>query len=490
MPLLLAFLLGAVSLWPQELDTGSFRPDPQGLTPLSALFTTRSTNSAPITVRVRGKIAALDIAHTYPAGFGTEFPIHGMYAGMSNIVQVEQGGKVRNFRVFTKALPQKANIQTKVLMDQLEAPDPFNQDLFFVNVISQRSLMAFDRAGDIRYVLNKDIYYYVHTLLEGGNIIVHNTEKAGDYVKMTLLGREVQRIKGARFHHDSARRGQNYLIPSMSRWGWEDTVTEVNPEGRIVAVRYLGEALRRAASPADEPLLKKMIFDNLNIARRAGTNTRADWAHINGLAYDAATDTLILSTRHQGLMALRWSSWELLWWLSDSTLMVERGYGYAKLPEDAKLILDIPSLQKYRLSIAKGQGPKNQHAPVLRANGNIVVFDNSGDIRKSVAGSHVREYKISKGKAELVRSFLHPKKHYSRLSSDVDLVGQNHENWLILYAEAYPNHLSVVAPDGTILYDLSFITKQLFYRADKMPLYPYRDAGRRYSVDQNEALGL
>ena len=490
MRLLMLFCLLPSLLVAQELAQGTIQVDPAGATPLSAVFRLSRTNTSPITVRVKGKNSALDIAHTYPAGYGVEFAIHGMYPNYSNIVQVQQGEVTRTFRIATQPFHDKLNIKTKIFIDQLDPPDPFNQDLFFINVISQRALLGYDRAGEIRYIQRKEIYNMIRVHYQNGEILVYNTERGGDFTITDLLGRERVRFSNEKFHHDVSFKGPNFILPSLSEWGWEDAMSEYSPDGTLVTKKLLGEALRKAASPQDQELLKKVVFDHQNIARRNGTNMRLDWAHINGSLYNPADDTVIVSARHQGLFGLRWKTWELLWWFADDKLEVDPGFGYGRMPRGTQTILTIPSLQKYRLKTKPTEGPRNQHAPLLKANGNIVVFDNIGEKRKDPQGSRVAEYRLTRNGVQLVREFRHPKKYHSRLSSDVDLTGPNRENWLILWAETYPNHLTEVGPDNTILFDMSFETKQLFFRTDKMPLYPYNNPTLKYSIDQNEALGL
>ncbi|MGL5255267.1 MAG: aryl-sulfate sulfotransferase [Brevinema sp.] len=475
----------------QELKQGSIKMDPTGTTPLSGVFVLPETNTQALTVRVKGKNEVLDIAHTYPEGYGTEFPIHGLYPNHSNIIQVQQGDTTRSFRVVTQALHERLNIKTKVFIDQLDPPDSFNQDLFFINVVSQRALIGFDREGEIRYIQRKEIYNFVRLHFQDGELEVQNTERGGDYVVTDLLGRERKRVsEGEKLHHDMSYNGSNMILLALSPWGWEDAVAEYAPDGTLLTKRLFGDPIKKATAKEDQKLLKKVVFDEQNVARRNGTNIRLDWAHANGTVYNPADDTLIVSLRHQGLFGFRWKTWDLLWWFADDKLEVDPGFGYGRMPRGTKTVLSIPSLQKYRLKTKPGDGPRNQHAPILKANGNIVVFDNIGEKRKDPQGSRVAEYKLTRNSAQLVREFRHPQKFHSRLASDVDLTGPNRENWLILWSETYPNRLTEVAPDNTIIFDMSFDTKLFFYRAEKMPLYPYSNPALKYSIDQNEALGL
>ncbi|MGL5955181.1 MAG: aryl-sulfate sulfotransferase, partial [Brevinema sp.] len=104
---------------------------------------------------------------------------------------------------------------------------------------------------------------------------------------------------------------------------------------------------------------------------------------------------------------------------------------------------------------------------------------------KNPEGSRVLEYQINRQNmtAELIREFLDEDRSYSHYVGDVDLSGNNHENWLIFYGHSYPKRMIELAPDNRVLYHLTIDSSSIMYRIDKFPLYPYRDKNKKYSVD-------
>lgn len=490
--LLFLYAITASTVFTQDLGKARLRMNPLGWTPLSGLVVLDTTNSAPLTVRVKGRNGGSDIAYTYPSGWGTEFAVHGFYADFTNTLSIEMAGRKGAFPVYVAAQPPRLSFPIEVLANRLPPEDPFNHDLYFISIPLQGALIGIDRQGDVRYLNRKNIYSVPHIEARAQGMIYHDTPQNGDYVSADFLGNELSRFSGGRTHHEMMPIGGNKVLLSVSDWGWDDTLTEFSPQGAIVATKYFGDALRKAAAPQDMALLNRVVYDDKNIYQKDGTNMRTDWAHINGYTYDYETDTIILSVRSQGIFALRYKTWELLWWFANDDLKVIQGFGYGFAPPNSLRVLDIPSLQKYRLKNAPNIAPLTHHAPLLKANGNLMLFDNHGDSLDKTKGGPSRavEYSIKNNTLSLVREFKHPRNLYSRLTCDVDLTGQNYENWLILHAETYPNYLTEIAPDNSILFDVVFHTKQLFWRVDKKPLYPYTDPHKKYSIDKNEAAGI
>ena len=146
---------------------------------------------------------------------------------------------------------------------------------------------------------------------------------------------------------------------------------------------------------------------------------------------------------------------------------------------------DLPSLEPYRVKGAgMDDGPKNQHALFLLANGNLGMFDNQGDEDTNPNGSRYVEYKITGTYGNYTAQKVYEYRDsslYSRITSDVDFTGENYQNILITYG--YPNGriLEIEKNSRKILFKL--VVPYFLYRSDKMPLY--YDEGRIYSEDCN-----
>ncbi|MGL5956955.1 MAG: aryl-sulfate sulfotransferase, partial [Brevinema sp.] len=130
-------------------------------------------------------------------------------------------------------------------------------------------------------------------------------------------------------------------------------------------------------------------------------------------------------------------------------------------------------------------GPKNQHALLLLENGNLAMFDNQGDEANNNAGSRYVEYRISGSqgfwRAEKIREYR-DRFLYSRITSDVDFTSEGN----LLMAWGCPQRIREIAPNNSLLFDMDVTqNKDFFYRVDKMPLYPYNNPLKKYSIEAN-----
>lgn len=460
---------------------------PNETTPLSTVLTLDKVNTGVIEVLVKGKKPQMDIAFIYPAGYGTVFSIHGLYANYDNtiiITGIDDGIDITK-NIKTESIPVR---NASVKIDALATPDIFNQDLYFFN--SGNTIAAVDRMGDIRYVQDVGTRraYHIHSIFfdKTQNAILIKDDR-GIY---DLLGNALLDFEEFQIHHDSAKKNDNYIVLSYSKLGYEDRIMEITPTGDIVIDKTLGSLFRAITVQKDLALLNQIIYDDTNVYIEDGKKTKKDWAHANSLVYDNSTDILYVSLRNQGIVAIDYSEWTLLWWMADNNLDTN----HPGVPNKGMNFLDIPSLEAYRVK-GDGQtdGPKNQHALLLRRNGNIAMFDNQGDEKTNPKGSRYVEYSIrgelGNWTATKVREYRDASL-YSNYISDIDLTGDEHQNILLAYGS--PKKIIEVDANNKVLFemDLHLFTGSFSYRIAKMPLYPYADFRKKYTIDQNEKNGL
>ena len=86
-----------------------------------------------------------------------------------------------------------------------------------------------------------------------------------------------------------------------------------------------------------------------------------DWFHINGVTYNRADDTLIVSSRENFLICIDYETNGIRWILGDPT----------------KKWYQFPSLRKFALTLPPGSLPPiGQHAPSITYDQNLLIFDN------------------------------------------------------------------------------------------------------------------
>ena len=138
---------------------GEIVVNPNGLTPLSAVYITESVNLAPITVKVKGLYGEPDIIHTYPAGYGTEFEIHGMFPESDNVIEVNDGGRIITKNVNVGSISANGvTIQKQYDVEINNLPEEKyknNPDLYFVsynkNDTGWKGYVGISYNGYIRY---------------------------------------------------------------------------------------------------------------------------------------------------------------------------------------------------------------------------------------------------------------------------------------------------------------------------------------------------
>ncbi len=436
-------------------------------TPLSSVY----YYSTPIKIHVKGKTSDMDII--YCAVFNTtEIPIHGLYQNYDNTVELTINGQkiVTNIRIANQGIAN-ATIHT----DNLPAADPYNQDFYFVSRIrTPFNFIAYDRKGYPRYAV--DIIQHHTVFYTNGQILIRNNNGVHDLFYKNLVSYSA--------HHDSIQIDNgNYVVLVNSTWGVEDRVVELNKYGTTIRDLYFGDLFWDiVTAPGDLAILNQIIYDDKNIYQDNGANKQIDWAHANSVVYDSDEDIMYFSLRHQGVIAVDYSEWKLLWWMADDDL-----YTRLLVVDGSINFTDVSSLDAYRVKgVGASDGPKNQHALFLLANGNLGMFDNQGDESTSTEGSRYVEYAISgthgNYTATKVREYRDPSL-YSRITSDVDFTGEGN----LLMTWGVPHRVREINTDfSTVLFDLQIVNASgQMYRADKMPLYPYMDKNKAYAEDGN-----
>ncbi|MEI0702365.1 aryl-sulfate sulfotransferase [Brachyspira intermedia] len=455
---------------------GEIIVNPYGVTPLSAIYTTESVNTVPITVTVKGLYGEPDIIHTYPAGYGTEFEIHGMFPESQNTIIVNDGGRIISKNINIGAISYKGiNIQKKYNVENNASEEQYsnNPDLYFIGVNEGYFCFAISQKGYTRYISQT---VNISKITIDNKTIKLYGESTGIY---NLIG--TRKLSTIQSHHDMIKKGNNYIYLSKSQWGVEDRLIEANSSGNIIRDLYFGDLIRnivnKNADKEEIDILNKIVLDDKNIYNPSGQQKAVDWFHANSLVYDSDTDILYVSGRNLAVLAIDYSKWELIWWMADDNFY-NAGSIYGKYLKDLK------SLQDYKIKGAgSADGPKNQHALFLHKNGNLGMFDNQGDEISNPNGSRYVEYKIigTHGNYTAEKSYEYRDPSlYSQFMADVDFLGNNYENMLLTYAMS-GDILEINKNSRTKIFSVYFGFQ--VYRADKMPLY--YDEGRIYSEDCN-----
>jgi hypothetical protein len=189
------------------------------------------------------------------------------------------------------------------------------------------------------------------------------------------------------FHHniDPGKTGL-FLEPDTATY-FECVILEVDKDdGHILKTFNMAQIISAAMrAGGDDP--NQFVFQ-----RDPGPPPRQnDWFHNNGVTYNRADDSVIISSRENFLICLDYPSGAIKWILGDPT----------------KKWYQFPSLRRFALTVAPGSLPPiGQHSPGLTFDQGVLVFDNGNEsIFQTPEGAH--------------RDFASPRKYSLDLANNV-----------------------------------------------------------------------
>ncbi len=181
------------------------------------------------------------------------------------------------------------------------------------------------------------------------------------------------------FHHniDPGKTGL-FLEPDTTTY-FESTILEVDSnDGHVLKTFNMAQIISAAMrAGGDDP--SQFVYP-----------TPTDWFHNNGVAYNRADDSLVVSSRENFLICIDYQTGGIKWIVGDPT----------------KKWYQFPSLRQFALTVAPGSLPPiGQHSPSITFDQGLMVFDNGNEsIFQDPPGAH--------------RDFASPRKY------SLDLVGK------------------------------------------------------------------
>lgn len=442
--------------------------DPYDISPLTALVIFETSDLTAPEVTVKGKDENTTFTKTFTPSKKHILPIYGLYPDTNNEVTIECNGKKNVFYIKTDPLPEDFALPTKVISNKEE----LGNELYFVTPSSDGYVAAYDVNGDVRWYLNESFTWDIKRLNNGNILLSSNRLINPPYymtglMEMDLLGKVYYEytLPGG-YHHDVFElENGNFIVASdnFENGTVEDYIVEMDRKtGEIVKTIDLTKIL-----PQDE-----------------GRNVNAtdyDWFHNNSVWYDAATNSLTLSGRHQdAVVNLDYSTNEINW-------IVGSKEGWSK--EMQKYFFEPDENTEFQWS---------QHAAMILPNGNLFVFDNGNNRSKTAENAVNAENNYSRGviyQLDKENKMIHQiwqygkergSEFYSPYISDVDYFNDGH--YLIhsggisktedgkpnnepagLQKAGSMNSITTEVKDDEVIFEMQLPGN--FYRAEKMSLY-------------------
>ena len=284
--------------------------NPYGEAPLTALLLFETKKACRVRVTVIGKSACTDFSYELPEQKKHRVPVLGLYPKRKNPVRIElldEGGQMTKSRIVeirTRALPR--DLRGVVEVKKMDK-NPGFKNILITGGVNLKS-MVFDRQGEIRYYLRRQVKGYGIFPTEKGHFIymekaMCNTTwtnpQCAVYEDMDYLGRIHKTfLTDNGLHHTvEAKQGGNLLVGTNT-----------------VGTQYCEDAMEEVDCNTGEVVWQLHFEDLFGGAHQDIT----DWAHINSAQYDPATHSMLCSLRNvHGVVCVDYDTKELKWILSD-----------------------------------------------------------------------------------------------------------------------------------------------------------------------------
>ncbi len=452
---LLLFLISGLVLsckGPQLEYSAAAELNPFKISPLSAQITISADKPCKASYTVLGDSPFSQAFETVSNDL--VIPVLGLYPNTENKVLLTldySGGKVEDtLTIKTGRLP---NVFPTIEVNKAEREKMVagwhGSDLHFANNGTFRSIpMIFDDEGQVRWVL--DLTFHGKMVapfqrLQDGSVLMVGRHTIYEF---DMLGQQtkVSRIPNTLgMHHDVLELPDGTLLICI---GTRDG--KINLHGNQITsdsdfIMLYDRTNNQILKTWDLAKHLDVSRDDLNFFRPG------DWLHMNGLAYDAPSGTIIVSAKNQGLIKIGWED-DLKWIMAP-----HKNWGKAGRqgdgPETKPFLLTAVDADgnPYSNDVQMGDSSPadfdfvwGPHAPKILPNGNLLVFDNGTyrNFNNERKYSRAVEYKIDESEKTVQQVWQYGKERgdefYSAIVSDVDFLLEKN-NVLVTSGYIYPN---------------------------------------------------
>ena len=408
--------------------------NPYKIAPLTALIKFPTKQKARITLTIHGKDDSPDITHTFPT-FENEhsLPVLGLYANYENTVTITAEFEDKSIQKNTVHV-QTGNIPLTTQWFVQRKTD--NQFYYYASYTGD----VYDEKGHLRYFLNlpngHHAYFFKDKIFAEypnginrynllGELEKHYSYPANFYTYVHGMGHKPNGnlLVFGSFNNTTA------LIDGKNLPTHRDFVLELDYEtGKEVARYDLAEML----NPDRSLIVKSTEYDYNKI----------DWAHTNGITYDAENKAVIVSGRHFGIAKIDEKTKKLLWWFTPHQQVNKSGRNGKNGSLKNKVLTVVDKNGKpYPQAVQEGietvpdfKWPLKTHNILYAGNGIYSIFDNSGELfdkkLKTTKNSYASIYKINDKKRTVHQLFLKDLNFHAEMGSLVYIHPVTKEIWV------------------------------------------------------------
>ena len=288
-------------------------------------------------------------------------PVYGLYAGYANTVRLTYrflDGSSKQAATSITTAPfddQGCGYNNPTKLQPRTNSTQLSYDYFFDrSACGDYGPIILDSDGALRWVSPLETMGALNAASTFFDNAVYTTQRS-QLIRIELDGTvlvvtDYSNIGAINFHHNIDPGKTGLLLEPDTTTYFESTILEVNSsDGTVIRTFNMANIISAAMlAGGDDP--SQFVFP-----------TPTDWFHNNGVAYNRADDSLIVSSRENFLICLDYKTAAIKWILGDPT----------------KKWFQFPSLRKFALTLAPGSMPPiGQHSPSITFDEGVLVFDN------------------------------------------------------------------------------------------------------------------
>jgi hypothetical protein len=309
--------------------------------------------------------------------------------------------------------------------------------------------LVIDTDGNIRWTAT-GLANSNSSLFTGDGFFVGNSTTP-DLYRLELNGTMVKSALSSKtatnFHHDLAR-GKVGMLAELDAEAdgvkkVESVLAELSPTGEVLKEWDMAIIFRDfMRAGGDDP--DGLVRDG------------ADWFHMNSAIYNAADDSLIVSSRENFVVKLDYATGQIKWLFGDTT---------------KNWYVNFPSLRSVALKLTSGNPPIGQHALSILPDGGLLLFNNGTASLNNLPGvpngatlpySAPVKYAIDEQArtAAAVWTFEHDPSVVSDICSSVFQAGA--DSYLVTYSVAEARtkaRLMGIDTSGKVAFDFEYPTR-------------------------------
>ncbi len=283
-------------------------------------------------------------------------PVYGLYDGYNNTVALtyrfmDGSSKRANIRITTATFDDPCGYKNPTILKARTNSTELSYDYMMVKgSCSSFAPAIIDTDGVLRWVGTAHISAGSATFFDNAVYLGHGHQlnRIDLDGTVTLLG-DYSSLGIVNFHHNIDRGKVGVILDADTTTYYNAMVMEVDASGRVLKQWNMANIISAAMiAGGDDP--SRFVYP-----------TPTDWFHLNGVTYNRADDTLIVSSRENFLICIDYETNGIRWILGDPT----------------KKWYQFPSLRRFALTLPLGSLPPiGQHAPSISYDQNLLMLDN------------------------------------------------------------------------------------------------------------------